>query len=210
MFSAIRRDVRGDWVEGTVMSFESRIKTAVAAAAVAFVWAGCASAVPVSTGTSCHVGSVGGATACAGIFSGNNSNQDLDGLFDPRHDWTEILKLDGREGRATQGGLTLTVSGKAKTWALDTYAKNDPVMFVLKGGNSFAAFLMDTTVLSGTWNTLSMLKGNGRPGADLSHWSIYSAGTAPEAPAPVPLPAAALLLLGGLAGLGAVRGLRSA
>lgn len=189
------------------MRFE-KIKTVVAAAAVAIVWAGSASAALVSAGASCDRNSVQGAVACAGIFSGNDSNQDLDGLFDRGYDWTEILKLDGNNGRVTQGGLTLTLSNGAKTWALDTYAKNDPVMFVLKGGNTFSAFLMDTTVLGGSWNTLSMLKGNDRPGPDLSHWSIYSAGTAPDAPSPVPLPAAALLLLGGLGGLGAVRAMR--
>lgn len=154
----------------------------------------------VNTGTPCSTSSVSGSTACAGIYEGNDSNQDLDGLFGVS-DWTEILKLDSNGGTETSNGITLIVdSSSNKTWSVDTYAGNDPVMFVLKGGDSFSAFLMDISVLSGTWDNQSMLKGNDQPGPDLSHWAIYSGGTTV-----VPLPAAAWLFgsaLLGMAGIG--------
>ena len=155
---------------------------------------------PTLTGTECVVSSVIGATECAGIFSGNNSNKDLNGLFGVG-DWTEILKLDDSEGTESDNGITLTVNDDpTKTWSVDTYAGNDPVMFALKGGPTFSAFLMDTSVTSGTWNNESMLTGGGDRGAGLSHWSIYSGGMTV-----VPLPAAAWLFgsaLVGLAGIG--------
>lgn len=151
------------------------------------------------SGTACKVTSVGGATACAGIFGGNDSNQDLNGLFSVDN-WTEILKLNSNGDTETANGITLTVNSSSKTWSVDTYAGNDPVMFVLKGGPTFSAFLMDTSVLSGSWDNLSMLKGNGNTDAGLSHWTIYSGGTTV-----VPLPAAAWLFgsaLLGVVGLG--------
>lgn len=68
------------------------------------------------------------------------------------------------------------------------------IMFVLKAGNTFGAFLLDSAALmAGEWFT----------SRDLSHASVYYGGE--PNPAPVPLPAAGLLLLGGLGGLAALR-----
>lgn len=158
------------------------------------------------TGTPCLVGSVSGAVDCEGIFDGNDSNQDLDGLFG-LNDWDEVLKLDAGSGVETGNGVTLTVGGGG-TWSVDTYGGFFPVMFVLKGGPTFSAFLMDLNVLSGTWDTQSMLKGNGQRGAGLSHWTIYATpddGGPTPGPDPVPLPAAAWLMLSGAGALGALR-----
>lgn len=176
--------------------------------------AGGAHAALVSTGTPCEVTSVVGATACAGVFEGNDSNQDLDGLFG-FNGWTEVLKLGGSSGTASNDGITLTVtnSGSGGTWTINGYGGYEPVMFVTKGGPTFSAFLMDFETLTGAWNTNSMLTGGKKPkpGAGLSHWTIYEAGLAPinpnPGPAPVPLPAAAWMLI---AGIGALAGVRRA
>lgn len=153
---------------------------------------------------SCKLSSMSGATACEGIFAGNDSKSNLDGLFG-QTGWSKILKLKNSSGTKSGKGMTLKVS-KGK-WSVSGYSNFSPVMFVTKGGPSFSAFLMDLSVTSGTWNKKSMLKGNGKRGAGLSHWTIYQAGTVP-APTPtpaVPLPAAGLMLL---TGAGALVGLR--
>ncbi len=163
------------------------------AVALLVAWGGGAQAALTSTGTDCDVASVGGATACAGIFDGNDSNQTLDGLFGVP-EWTEILKLDSGSGVEESNGIRLDVTDSS--WEVDGYAGNDPVMFVLKGGRSFSAFLMDTTVSSGNWDTDSLLKGNGDVGAGLSHWTVYGGTVA------IPVPAALPLLLLGVGALG--------
>lgn len=179
---------------------------------VALVAGTAASAKPVKPGElpGCNVDSVEGALECAGVFSGNDSNSDLGGLFG-QDTWTEVLKLDAGSGTTSGNGITLSVTntGNGGTWSIDTYAGFAPVMFVTKGGNSYSAFLMDLKTLTGSWDTLSMLKGNGKPGAGLSHWTIYQAGTLPvqpgPGPAPVPLPAGLWFLSAGIAGLSLLR-----
>lgn len=177
--------------------------------AVGFAFLALPAAALTYTGTPCLVGSVSGATACEGIFDGNDSNQNLDGLFS-LNDWAEVLKLDGSSGTETFNGVTLTVTntGSGGTWSVDTYGGFFPVMFVTKGGPTFSAFLMDLNVLSGTWDNQSMLKGNGQRGPGLSHWTIYTTpddGGPNPGPPPVPVPAAGLLLLSGAGVLGAFR-----
>lgn len=197
----------------SITTFTTRLSALAAALAVGTVIAGAAAdAKPVTPGElpGCSVDSVEGALECAGIFSGNDSNSDLGGLFG-QDTWTEVLKLDSGSGTASGNGISLSVtnSGNGGTWSIDTYAGFAPVMFVTKGGNSFSAFLMDLKTLTGSWDTLSMVKGNGKPGAGLSHWTIYQAGTLPlqpnPGPAPVPLPAGIWFLTGGIAGLSLLR-----
>ena len=73
-------------------------------------------------------------------------------------------------------------------WAISGHAEK--TVITLKAGNGFGAFLLDQPGLSGLWSS----------GKGLSHASIYYLGETPTSQ--VPLPAAGLLLLGGLAGLG--------
>ncbi|PIL20643.1 hypothetical protein P775_08945 [Puniceibacterium antarcticum] len=157
---------------------------------------------------SCAVASVTGAESCAGIYSGNNSNSDLNGLFGVA-DWGKEYKIDSDHGSLSFGGTALTVSNRSKSWSLEGAGTYANLMFVLKGGNSYSAFLMDTSVLSGSWDTQSMLKGNGKRGPDLSHWSVYTQGTTtvgkPGVPSAVPLPAGVGLLMAALGGLGLMR-----
>lgn len=163
----------------------------------------------------CEVTSVQGATACAGIFEGNNSPQNLNGLFGVA-DWGAESKIDDLAGQVSFAGTTLSVSnendGDEDVWGLTGVGAYDSLMFVLKGGNSFSAFLMDITTLSGSWDRNSMVTGgantpvqNRSRGNELSHWSVYVAGNGSPPPSPVPLPAAVWMLLAALGGLGMTR-----
>jgi hypothetical protein len=149
--------------------------------------------------STCSTTSLGGSTACEGVYSGNDANQDLGGVFG-QTGWNQIEKVDSSSGNSNDNGLNLMVSanagGTSGKWQVDDYQGNNPVMFVLKGGNSFSAFLMNLNVTSGTWNTDSLLKGNGKPGPGLSHFTVYSAGVTP-----VPVPAAVWLMGSGLLAL---------
>ncbi|SNR57405.1 VPLPA-CTERM sorting domain-containing protein [Puniceibacterium sediminis] len=172
------------------MNILSPLKTM--SAALAFVVCTDAALAATVTTTDCVVGSVSGATSCEGVFSGNNSNSDLNGLFG-NADWGTEYKIDASSGSVFFDGATLTVSDSDKSWSLDTIGGYASLMFVLKGGPTYSAFLMDVSVLSGTWDNLSMLKGNGRAGAGLSHWSVYTQGAALLSA--VPLPSSILMLL---------------
>lgn len=83
------------------------------------------------------------------------------------------------------------------TWSVDSWAGIGQAMLVLKGGNGFAAYLLDLTAgLTGGWNTQALTVGRNDNQPALSHVSLYTT------PAPIPLPAAGFLLLGALGGLG--------
>lgn len=164
------------------------------------------------TGTSCSVDNVSGASACLGIYQGNNSNQNLNGLFGI-DDWgNEFLKVDDSSGNTSSNGISLTVTDNggaiSGTWSLSGIdLSNYNVMAILKGGNSFSAYLLNS--LDGTWNNNDMLRGSQR-GAGLSHFSIYTSAistsqndinnnTAESVPEPLTILGTALALaLGGL------------
>ena len=158
------------------------------------------------TSNPCKTESMGGSSACNGVFAGNDSNQNLDGIFGLTG-WNELLKVDASSGEESGSGITLTVTSNidesAGTWAVNSFAGFENVMFVLKGGNTFSAFLMNTSILSGNWNNESIFNQSGNnPG--LSHFTVYASGT----PAVIPLPAAGLLLISALGGLAAMRRVR--
>jgi hypothetical protein len=127
-----------------------------------------------------------------GIYDGNNSNQDLDGLFGVSG-WTETFKVDAPSG--TDEVLTTTTNSDDTmgTWEFDFTGYKD-VMFVLKGGNTFTAYLMDVDGPSmGAWRSDDLLTGGGKRGAGLSHFSAYTT--------PVPLPAAVWLFGAAILGM---------
>jgi hypothetical protein len=175
--------------------------------------AGAATLDPASGGTKCALSNFTTSTACAGAYEGNNSNQDLDGLFG--EDWGgEFLKIEtpkdwnGSVLSKAASGVTLTILGKGDaegTWSVDTWGTFTKIMAVLKGGSSFSAYLVDLADLSGTWNTLGIEKGNGKPGPGLSHISFYGIKGDVPPPSEVPLPAAGWLMLAGIGGLAALR-----
>jgi hypothetical protein len=97
------------------------------------------------------------------------------------------------------------------SWSLASFGGYGPLMIVLKSGHQFGAFLLQEAMnsLSGTWSIeRDRCNANGctKVGKVLSHASVYYT----DQPAPVPLPAAGLMLLGGLAGLAALRRNRKA
>ena len=94
------------------------------------------------------------------------------------------------------------VGASSGDWSLQSYNGYSPLMIVLKAGRGFGAFLLTEMVsgLSGKW---SITKDNNDDDKELSHASVYYNGE--PTPSAVPLPAAGFLMLGGLAGLAALR-----
>lgn len=125
----------------------------------------------------------------------------VDGLGFDSTTFTQLAKIE-EQNNWVDGGLTTTGQGAGSgTWS---WTGSDPLSFLIyKGGSNFTAAYYDPAVSSATWDTteLGLLKGNGNPGPGISHIAAYTA----EPIAPVPLPAAAWMLLAGLAGLIALR-----
>lgn len=94
-------------------------------------------------------------------------------------------------------GAILDPDALSGTWSVDSWAGIGKAMLVLKGGNGFAAYLLDLTAgLTGGWSTQALTVGRNNNQPALSHVSLYTT------PAPIPLPAAGFLMLGALGGLG--------
>ena len=97
-------------------------------------------------------------------------------------------------------------------WNVSSFNNYQYAALVIKGGAvAFVAYLLDLSQLSGTWSTADLINGGGnQPG--LSHISLYVGGlqiTPPPPPPEVPLPAAGLLLLTAMGGLGMLRARRA-
>jgi hypothetical protein len=98
-------------------------------------------------------------------------------------------------------------SSKSGTWGFTggPTLTHEPAYMAVKASTNWALYALDGA-LSGIWSTAGLLTPNGKNQAGVSHISFYNSA----APAAVPLPAAAWLLLAGLGGLGAVARKRSA
>lgn len=201
----------------------------LAATAVALGWGGGAMAatvkpkadpVLVPTTVACEVGEVtlgtAAADACLGSYNGNNLQNDtvdlVEGLFGEDWHYVATLNTPGSyvvDDKDSDPGLTAS-GGTSGTWGVDDFLGYETVMIVIKGGDSFAAYLFEDVgdAVAGTFSTASLIAGqcpkkNGGPcntGPGLSHISLYVTGN-PIVPPPVPVPAAGVLLLSGLAGL---------
>ena len=97
------------------------------------------------------------------------------------------------------------------SWSLASLKNMGSIMIVLKAGHQFGAFLLADAAdsLSGTWSVsrdrCDLRRICTTIDKPLTHASIYY-----TTPAPVPVPAAGLMLLGGLGGLAALRRKRKA
>ncbi len=184
----------------------SVVGSSVLATGLLSVSASEASALDLANGsTTCSLGNLTGSTQCEGAFDGNDSNQDLSDLFGTNVNWTEVVKIDTQNGQTSysDGDLSFDFSqgdneGKSGTWDFTGFNANEQYMFVLKGGPTFSAYLMDGLTASGNWNTDGILTGgnNPKPGPGLSHFTVYSTPSAAE---PVPEP---FTILGSATALG--------
>jgi hypothetical protein len=172
-------------------SFRSvRFALAVLGASVLLPTAGMAS--------TCSTSDVTTSTACL-VFSGNNSNQS--NLFNPGpmfgiSNWFNVE--DGVDTNGTVGVLTMSGKGDTSgTWSVSSFGGNADAILVVKGGDSFAAYLLNTADLSGTWSTDGIPNGGGKI-PDVSHLALYEGGplTATPLPAAFPLFAAGLSAMG--------------
>jgi len=173
------------------MSGLNALKALLAASALALL-AGGASAATCTVGEVTYTATQGIPDAVLGTNcqSGNDKN---------------TLGLEGWIlGDATDedsDGLFLTIVGQ--TWTISNPLGYTDIILVLKQASSFGGFILDTTVaLDGLWGTL----GPGMSENDYSHISAWHKSTV----APVPVPAAGLLMIGALGGLAALRRRRRA
>lgn len=180
------------------MKFSSLVPSVLAAAGVAIASSAFSPAQAALTSLShpCDVSDVSGSVACEGAFSGNDSNQDLGGIFGVDA-WSELFKVDSDSG--VDDGLTVTGGGTSGGWSLTGINFNTSnIMVVLKGADSFSSYLLDDAT-SGSWNTDGLVKPNGRPGPGLSHFTVYQAPKPVQDPEAVPEP---LTILGSATALG--------
>ena len=170
---------------------------------------------PSIVATSCAQSAFSGVSSCEGPFSGNNSNQNLDGLFDINWESGSFvsgeIKVDnGLEG-STDGFSFESDKDKAMqsgTWKLDNSITDEYEygMFVVKAGNSFSSYFWDGLSTTGVWDTRGVTP-NGGGSPDLSHFSFYGFGqrvVEPEVPT-IPEPATMLGLLAVGVGIAATR-----
>lgn len=168
-------------------------KTLVAASAVTLM-AGAASA------ATCTVGSVtygltqdGGDPASTTCDTGNDKGA---GGFGTLNGWDLADEVDWTNGDTPDSGFDLVISGN--TWSVTGGDGYDAIAVALKQANSFAFFVLDLTkALTGTWS----ITGPGDASQVYSHIAGWTKGT----PSEVPLPASALLLIGGMGGLAMLR-----
>lgn len=147
-----------------------------------------------------------GNVACVGYGSGNFQKSDLTALESSLSvDLTLIDKSENAtDGTDTDALNVLTgslISGLFGTFDIDTADIYDGFVLIIKGGGGqndpdWGAFSFDNLSAVFSW---SINNTNGRPTNALSHMDLYGVV------APVPLPAAGFLLLGGLGGLAMVR-----
>jgi len=157
-------------------------------------------------------------TACVGELPGNDSPDNGNGanvnLNDPTNfggdplfgsiEWSLDSRYDAEDGFDAPGGVTgrLSIDDVSDdlfmgNWSVTNWDGVGQAMLVLKGGDSFAAYLLN--ILAGTngqWSTQALEVGQNFNQPEISHVSLYTT------PAPIPLPAAGFLLIGALGGLG--------
>ena len=142
------------------------------------------------------------AVMAATCVSYANDSNTIDSSYDifGMTGWTLAAKAGDESGG---DGNVSFVAGPTNfgspNWSLSNPNNYSEIFITLKQANSFASFLLDTTMaLSGLWST----SGPGNSLQGLSHASVYYRGTPPSV---VPLPAGVVLMLTALGGLGLAR-----
>lgn len=188
----------------------------IAVAACAFAVTASAS-LAATCGSGSYQISLNPATACYAYGTGNvNGNPMLDPILNggtvagntftlvsgPVISNLTLLDKSDSSGNLKEGALSGTLSGgKLGSFILNSVAPYKSLIVALKVGGGkdgfdWAAFKVAD---AGVFDFLTSFK----KGGGLSHVNVY--GVEDVAPAPVPLPASALLLMGGIGGLAALR-----
>ncbi len=159
----------------------------------------------------CSVLSVTTSTQCQTVLGNNESAADMNSasVFGITS-W--IFAGKSGDNTALQAPFNLISTNdntQSGNWSVSSFGGYQYAALVVKGGAvAWVAYLLDTSLLSGTWSTADVVNGGGNQ-PNLSHLSLYVGGDRiidpPPPPSEVPLPAAGLLLLAGLGGLGALR-----
>jgi hypothetical protein len=182
------------------------VKYGLAAGAVVLAMSGMARAAIVQD--TCNTASVTTSTACKTVSGqGNDSVSIMNaglGLFG-NTDW---LLADKSDSAPSIAGMTLNFTGadqKQGTWSVSNFGGYSKAVLVVKAGSAaWIAYLLDLTQLSGTWSTAGLLN-NGGQRPNMSHLSLYVADLNTNITSPIPLPGPALLLLGAIGALTALR-----
>ena len=191
------------------MNIKSRIAAIVGAL---FLATTATAATCVVNQVSFTLDSAAGAQCMAGNDLGNYGIAAKDLNFFGLTNWIVGVSTDPAAGDGSIEAEGTGFDSSSGTWSISSYTGLGPMMIVLKSGRQFGAFLLDDTVslLSGTWSIereWCNRKGVcARVGKNLSHASVYYS----PVPSAVPVPAAGLMLLAGLAGLAALRRKRAA
>lgn len=193
------------------MGFSERLRVptaglAAAAALVVALFAGAAQAATVACNTLLP-DATGKLTPNAGCRAYQNTADpnpaNFDGLFG-QNDWTELAKINAGNinGSSSANGLTFTSTNGNFSGNWSVSGHSGPLVIVLKDGNQAPAptLLYLLAGSSGTWST-PWVNARGNPNNSLSNVQLWGTGGTPP-PAPIPLPGAGLLLIGGLGGLG--------
>ena len=161
---------------------------------------------PKASASICNISDVTTSTACINV-SGNNENQNVNtiisgGLFGISN-WIEVAGSVG--AGSTVGPLTAGAGTTSGTWSVPSFGYTDAFL-VVKGGDNFAAYLLNTLFTSGDWSTLGLLVGNAdHPNhPDLSHLALYEGGSVVENNTPIPTPVPGAFWLMGTVLAGAV------
>ena len=179
------------------------VKHGLAAGAVILALSGVAQASTVD----CNIATVTTSTACQ-IGPGNNDR--VSGMnaglgFFGNNDW---LLADKSDSSPLIPGFNLNFTGsdlKLGTWSVGDFGGYTKAVLVVKGGSvAWVAYFLDLTQLSGSWSTADIRNSGGNQ-PNMSHLSLYVADFRINVVTPVPVPASAVLLLGALGALTALR-----